>query len=598
MGIKHFFTWFKQTFPTSIINFQESTPPTELVEIDTFMIDLNGVFHNSAQKIYQYGNHARPRSMLGRKQPAKSILQEKCFEDICNTIEKLVKISQPKKKLVLCIDGVAPQSKQNQQRQRRYRSSIDEDNNNLEKESIFDTCSITPGTKFMDYLSKYIDWYIRKRISESPIWANLEIVFSNEKVPGEGEHKLINYIRKFGMEDETFCINALDADLVMLSLATHKPRFYLLREDLYTSEIDYMYVDIGQVRKDLLNLMKWSDSPNEKKIVNDFILICFLCGNDFLPNIPSIAIMDKGLDTIIDLYKMACRKEDSYLTDDQNRFIKNSFKSFLHLISISEKPLLEQKILHKNDYISEPLLEKYTHTTNINNPNQNEISNENSSDENSSDGNSSNENTLKATINLDFENYRKEYYELKGMNKQLEKICHMYLEGCQWVLTYYTKGISDWTWLFPFHYSPFACELVQNIDTYCQKDIIETSPLLPFQQLLCVLPPKSSYLVPVPLNNLFKAGSSLSKYYPETFHINYEGKKRKWEGVVELPVVDIQEVRRAYSQFAGHISDTEKRRNIVGKSFSYKFSTDFTSEFKSYFGNIKHCNVEVEEVLF
>ena len=568
MGIKHFFTWFKQTFPSSIINFQKTTPPAEDVQIDTFMIDLNGVFHNSAQKIYQYGNHARPKSLLGRKLPVKNSLQEKCFEDICSTIEELLQITQPKKKLVLCIDGVAPQSKQNQQRQRRYRSSIDEDNNNTPKESVFDTCSITPGTKFMDHLSKYIDWYIRKRISESHVWASLEIVFSNEKVPGEGEHKLINYIRKFGLEDETFCINALDADLVMLSLATHKQRFYLLREDLYTSEMDYMYVDIGQVRKELLNLMKWSEEPSEKKIINDFILICFLCGNDFLPNIPSIAIMDKGLDTIIDLYKMACLKEKSYLTDDNNRFIKTSFKSFLQLISVSEKPLLEQKILHKNDYINEPLLDKHTSSIKDN------------------------------EIYLDFENYRKEYYELKGMDKKLEKICHMYLEGCQWVLSYYTQGISDWTWLYPFHYSPFACELIKYIDTYQQKEAMETTPLLPFQQLLCVLPPKSAYLVPVPLNTLFKPGSSLSKYYPETFHINYEGKKRKWEGVVELPVVDIQEVRKSYGHFASQISDLEKRRNIVGKSFSYKFSTDFTSEFKSYFGNIKRCNVEVDEVVF
>ena len=39
------------------------------------------------------------------------------------------------------------------------------------------------------FLSKYIDWYIRKRISEDQYWQSIEVVFSNEKSPGEGEHK-------------------------------------------------------------------------------------------------------------------------------------------------------------------------------------------------------------------------------------------------------------------------------------------------------------------------------------------------------------------------------------------------------------------------
>ena len=58
----------------------------------------------------------------------------------------------------------------------------------------FDSNSITPGTVFMDHLTKYIDWYIRKKISSNVKWRNLEVIFSNEKVPGEGEHKVLNFI--------------------------------------------------------------------------------------------------------------------------------------------------------------------------------------------------------------------------------------------------------------------------------------------------------------------------------------------------------------------------------------------------------------------
>ena len=92
-------------------------------------------------------------------------------------------------------------------------------------EQSFDSNCITPGTQFMDYLSKYIDWYIKNKISTEEKWQNIEIIFSTEKAPGEGEHKLINYMRYYGDPNDTFCIHGLDADLIMLALGTHLPNF-------------------------------------------------------------------------------------------------------------------------------------------------------------------------------------------------------------------------------------------------------------------------------------------------------------------------------------------------------------------------------------
>ena len=570
MGIKHFFSWLKNQFPEHITSFPKSELPHDIV-IDTFMIDLNGIFHNSAQKIYEYGNHAKPRSMLRKTTPPPNRdslkLQLACFQDVCLTIEELLIIAKPRKSLVMCIDGVAPQSKQNQQRQRRYRGVMEDPYSSTRVG--FDPCCITPGTKFMDNMSKYIDWFIRKRISDNynSIWKNIEVVFSNEKVPGEGEHKLVNYIRKYGNDEDTYCINALDADLVMLSLASHKKNFYLLREDMYTPGIDYMYIDVGTgIRQKLIKeLLRW-EGCDDKKLVNDFILICFMCGNDFLPNIPSIAIMEKGLETIIDMYKRTCMTE-GHLTDDNNYFRKNAFQKFLSFISTSEKGLLEEKIINKVEYIPEPLLEKYITKT-------------------------------EEGIDLDFESYKKEYYEKKDL-KNIESVCHSYLDGCQWILTYYTQGVTDWSWLYPYHYSPFCTDLAEHISTFEHKQPKHIPPLSPFQQLLCVLPPKSASLIPTPLNELLVSKSSpIIKFCPDTFNINYEGKKKKWEGVVELPVVDFELVKKAYTSVVKNVSVIDMKRNIIGKSFKYNYSEDFCGEFKSYYGNIVSCKVNVEVLEF
>ena len=42
---------------------------------------------------------------------------------------------------------------------------------------------------------------------------------------------------------------------------------------------------------------------NANTAVDDFIFMCFLVGNDFVPNIPSLAILDNGIESMIDVYK-------------------------------------------------------------------------------------------------------------------------------------------------------------------------------------------------------------------------------------------------------------------------------------------------------
>lgn len=573
MGIKHFFYWFKNNFRQNMKNLRKGQNfKTVDVSIDNLMVDLNGVFHSSAQKVYEYGNCKPPKRLLGfprRKTIYGLSKQMKVFADVCLHIENLVSLVKPNKRLILCVDGPAPLSKQNQQRQRRFRSAMEKDE---EEFKSFDSNCITPGTRFMDCLSKYIDWYIRKSISENPVWQNIEIVFSSEKSPGEGEHKIINYIRLYGDPSDSFCIHGLDADLIMLALGTHLPNFWILREDLYDPRNEFFVIDIGSTRSDLAKIMDWNDVDDNKSddtpnfngecAVNDFIFICFMVGNDFLPHIPSLEIIEGGIDAMLDVYKNVGASY-GHLTsnvDGDVIFRKRTLEVFLGTIAQYDKGILEDKLLKKDRFFPDPLLEK-------------------------------NAKLVEGKYILNIEQYREDYYKsCFADSTDLKKLCHEYLEGMQWVLSYYTRGVPDWKWCFKHHYAPFAHEIAEYISDFKLPHPVETHPTTPFQQLLSVLPPKSAGLIPVPLSQLLTDSLyGIKKFCPSEFKIDISGKRKEWEGIVLLPMVDPTVIQEEYFKHIDKVSKRDLNRNIPSKSFVYTYTPNNYFVFRSYYGNIEDC---------
>lgn len=85
-------------------------------------------------------------------------------------------------------------------------------------------------------LNRQLEFFVQYKLNTDVLYQKLEIVLSDSSVPGEGEHKMMDYIRQAKTLPEynpntRHCFYGADADLIMLSLLTHEPNFMIIREE-------------------------------------------------------------------------------------------------------------------------------------------------------------------------------------------------------------------------------------------------------------------------------------------------------------------------------------------------------------------------------
>lgn len=529
MGVKKFFGWLQKTQSHTLIELNDTYP----MQTDNLLIDMNALFHESAQYVYRYGKNKTDKFVVKDNMTQR----RKFFEHVCQTIDNYVKFVKPTKHLVLCVDGVAPISKQNQMRSRRLRPNSHAENGG------FDSNNISVGTLFMHFLTMYIDAYIKKKVSED--W-NFKVIFSNEKVPGEGEHKLIHFIRTH--QGESFCFLGLDADLIFLSMFTHVEKIHILRENQYRrSQQDCMFylVDIDAVKKSVKDILTTSEYNDEKSLVNDFVFICFLVGNDFLPHIPCIEIIMNGMEILSDIYKKVAEKF-GYLVNISERIELNidAICEFFRLISEQEQSILCGKI-DNGKFFEDAILKACT----VYNPESDEYT-------------------------VDIKKYRSTY------NQRFEhkhKVIEHYMTGLFWVLKYYSCNSDmsknsqlsniDWGWYYPHHYAPFAHDIYKYLKTHdLSFSFGKNPPISSLQQLLSILPKRNKDMVPTCLQDIMPNSD-------EEVKIDLSGMTQEWEGIALVPFLDYTKFNESYGKRIAYLTDNEKKLNEKGSTFQYYKTT-------------------------
>jgi len=549
MGIPHLFKWLRGQNYRGVL--RRNVPRY----VSSFSFDFNGVIHEVAQMVYAYGAGENPRRKKLVEKADPLLLEAEFHQALASKLTEIISQVAPQEILVLAVDGVAPQAKIAQQRQRRFRSAMDSSGN-----SVFNSSAITPGTEFMKRLDNFLQRWLVSAAKNLPP----KIIYSPHTVPGEGEHIIMELIRNGEISGKgSHVIYGMDADLIMLSLLAPIEKISLMREDI-TSIIDIDSLR-GAIREDVGS-------------IDDFVVMIFLLGNDFLPHLVALADLDEAIETMMRTYKM----NNSKLTKDKE-IDWLGLSSYLKALAGEERRLLELESIRDVKYPSRMMM--------ISSERQETIGFNNSKVEikNKFDPGKfrsawyENVFKLKAKENV-FQKLLPEH-NFGVTKKKVVDLAKMFLTGIAWVYRYYSSG-KDFVnndYVYTSHYAPLLSDMSLVAEKYVvDKSSYEYNPnvleINPVHQLLSVLPLSSKDLLPKEVVHLTKKDSPIADYFPEKEVVERDGMNTDWQGVLLINFVDMERIIHAVETTSVF---TEERIKEFSSTYNIIFKRDVNLDDKN-----------------
>lgn len=529
-------------------------------------VDVNGVIHPFC--------HGGPETA--------EMPEETKIQNILSYFDHIIEMISPSAVVFFAIDGVAPRAKLCQQRARRYMSAACEDG--AEEGGApadgFDSNCISPGTEFMRRVSLAIQAYIAEKLSSESRWNHLKFFFSDSSVPCEGEHKIFTFIkgqmsRGDYLSSGHHVIVGLDADLIMLSLVLHLPRVALMRDITRGnhSSPSFEFLDIDSLGESLVTEMYHLSQLKEvtflaepqsysrvsargyefgfpqlqegpfhpctaafnSKLIDDFVFLTFLVGNDFVPHLPSAFTGVGALD-----HFMECYLDDvlpyGFLTDGRGEVNMTQLRRF---------------------FVSYAKYEEHLFVTCKSLPSTPE---DDDGDEEAKE--SKGDSKANSSEELSFASIREELYQSTKLtaSASIEEVCRDYIQTLQMVWRYYSRmNDMDWSWFYSRFFAPLAVDLASYL-SHPHKPLATNpnqKPCDPVLQLLSILPPSSAGLLPRLFQPLLTP-SPEHAHVVSRWQVDYTGAcGQSHLAVVLLPPADLVALAAQYEPLKQHFIETE-----------------------------------------
>jgi len=495
MGIPSYFRKITTTY-THIV--QKVLP----VKANTLCFDFNCLIYRCLQS-------PTLRPFPGYTDPQDAELWEsELLSEIVHTVKGVWAAAGSPQNVYIAVDGVVPMAKIRQQRVRRFKSAW---LSQQEGKMSWDKNAITPGTLFMEKLTTSLNALVKKH----PKW-----ILSSVNEPGEGEHKLLAFLRKSPLLCKTpIVIYGLDADLILLSMILSEEisqHIWLMRErqefEAQTDEAnEYSFLDIASL-KEKVHVTNWMTCIN-------YVTLMSLMGNDFLPHSMTHKLSDDGHACIMkELQTMT--ETEAWLVNTTGSLNLPVLKGIAGRWAVEETERMYRMIEKKQKQAHRGVL-----------PGMNPLE------------------ALPLTWNVEQlllqgkrlrDTWRQVYWSWMHETVQREDVCTEYVKGIQWILAYYLGKPVDTEWMYPYWIPPLWSDIsrIASLPFDSAKEVIPPSPQ---EQLSMVLPLHSWGLVRDPA--LKRLPLLCPQAWPTSFTFFSAGRKWLWECEARIPVLTAGRIR-------------------------------------------------------
>ena len=527
MGIPSYYRTLIQRIPHAI---QRKAP----VAVGTLVVDMNCMIYHVLKEPKM---EAVPYPGLGAGAGAGAgavshiAWEKKLQTEVCAYLTHIWKEAGAPGQTYVALDGVVPYAKIKQQRFRRFKGGAQphtpvQQGNGTGKthiggawggSPIWDKNAITPGTAFMESMGSML-----KETGKRHGW-----IISDTNDPGEGEHKVLQWLLKTKLTPGPVVVYGLDADLILLCLIAGDKLgapypIYLLREAmafgklvrLNGTEVDLCFFQISTLRESLQK-GKWT-----KEQFYDYIFGMSFCGNDFLPTGLSLRIRDEGHSILLaGLHDLWSKGKNLVTIDPTTQVLKpnaQGLKAFAFWISRQEERLILTTI--KRKMAARP-------------------------GEDEADNLPLREQAEKPMVEV----RGQEVYLKKGWQSEYCKLAigedsieqrkarvSDFWRGWCWILDYYQGRPVDLEWVYPAGYPPLWSDLVEHFELPADEWKVQ-EPLKPQEQLALVLPLSSwGLMLKTPYRDL---PARLPQMWPQGFALESFAKRFGWECEPMIPML-------------------------------------------------------------
>lgn len=595
MGVPRFFIDILKKYKTT--HFKHTSD----FKFQYFFMDYNAFIYPSVAKFFKETTYEsfQKLSVNKREQAISDFIVDRTI-DYVNELK-------PEKMLYIAFDGPAPRSKMKLQRDRRYKGLkaelfFDELRDVFEIEekntaSLWDKASLSPGTSMMQKIAKgLVEATNKKKFMKGKII----VIVDDTNIPGEGEHKILNFIRTLKNLDDKVLVYSPDADMIILSLQYEGDIYNIRKKDPMRTEDVELYPDedvkyiIFSVTKYREALKKEIGDYDEIRLSRDVIFLTFFIGNDFVKPIYFTKSNKNGsFWTILGIYKRLLKKYQNtshpYLV-----FIKNESGSE-GSDEVEQIPLVNQNFLidifqELANMEDKKMKEYYSRLLNdmerkVDEP-EDTFEGRKASFEHDKYYKSTNpfaEPELFKLIdyskskNVWIQQYYSYFFDITPDNPREFRnykrlICRKYLESLSYCLRYYLTALPSWDWYYPFRVAPIPSDILYFMDEMPKELNFQFEmgkPYYPIEQLSMIVPPQSIAILPRPLRLLITTPTSpLAPYYPIDFQLDkLAGEKFVYSHAL-LPAFVDEIARPAIQNTFSKFTKAEQERNKLKDEYT------------------------------